>query len=48
MSRLKRMLFGEDVMFRGKYIDGLVDIAKEMTYPDGRRLYDILLEEGVL
>ena len=44
----KHKMFGEDVMFRGKYIDGLIDIAKDMRHDKGLSLYEQLLEDGVL
>ena len=41
-------MFGEDVMFKGKVIDGLIDLAKEMKHEDGTSLYSRLVETGVL
>ena len=41
-------LFGEDVMFKGKYIDGLVELAKEMKTKGGITLYQEMVDEKVL
>ena len=41
-------LFGEDIMFKDKYIDGLIAITKEMKTDQGVSLYDLLVEAKVL
>ena len=41
-------LFGEDIMFKGKYIDGLISLTKEMKTDEGVSLHDLLVEKKVL
>ena len=41
-------LFSEDVMFKDKYIDGLIAITKEMKTDQGVSLYNLLVEGKVL
>jgi len=39
---------GEDVMFKNKAVDGMVELSKEMEFGDGRTLYEAMKEAGVL
>ena len=41
-------LFSEDIMFKDKYIDGLIAITKEMKTDQGVSLYKLLVEGKVL
>ena len=39
---------GEDVMFKNRVVEGMIELAKDMEYGDGRTLYEAAKEAGVL